>query len=107
MRENSILEKIAFFLLPIGKVGKHFIEEITHLWNHWINNSVIKGVALKTIVIMPGLIPQKPSKTSKANDCLLALYRRVTDCFNGDVLNLLHKGETIQRGLKIITMTKK
>ena len=57
MRENSILEKIAFFLLPIGKVGKHFIEEITHLWNHWINNSVIKGVALKTIVIMPGLIP--------------------------------------------------
>ena len=58
-------------------------------------------------MIMPGLIPQKPSKTFKAKDCLMALYRRVADCFNGDVLNLVHKGESIQRGLKIITTTEK
>lgn len=68
--------------------------------NNWINDSTIRDTALKAIMSMPSILLEKPSKTFKTKDHLLALKRRITDWFNGDILSLLHKRGAIQRGVK-------
>ena len=53
------------FVVPTGAAGKKFIDEISTLLNLWTNNTLIKNIALKAIHVMPALLLQKPSKTSK------------------------------------------
>ena len=79
---NNIYEQIVFwrknlFLLPTGKAGKRYIDETNRLFGEWLRDSPQKSIALKAIMIMPGLILQKPSKNSKARDHLLALKRQL------------------------------
>ena len=45
----------------------------------------------------PSILLQKPSKTSKAKDHLSARKKRLKDWFSGDILELLHEGETIKK----------
>ena len=63
----------------------------------------MKDLAFKAVMIMPSLLLQKPSKTSKSKDHLIALERRMEDWFNGDLQKLLHEGDTIQKGLQSST----
>ena len=44
------------FLLPTGAVGKRFIEETKRLVSSWIYKSNLETVALKALMIMPGLL---------------------------------------------------
>ena len=81
-----------FFLLPTGKAGRKFIEELTRLLYCWVNDTAMKDVAFRTVMIMPSLLLQKPSKTSKSKDHLIALERRMEDWFNSDLQKLLHEG---------------
>ena len=66
-----------FFMLPTGAAAKKYITETTKLMNGWTNNSPLKDIAFKAIPIMPSLLLQKQSKTSKAKDRLKALERRI------------------------------
>ena len=50
-------------------------------------------------MIMQNLLLQKPSKNSKAKDHLTALKRRMQSWLKGDLIELLHEGETIQKNL--------
>ena len=50
-------------------------------------------------MIMPNLLLQKPSENSKAKDYLTALERRMQSWLKGDLMELLHEGETIQKNL--------
>ena len=97
---NNAYEKIVhwkknIFLLPSGKAGKEFIDEMTRLVGEWNNDSPLKLISLKALMVMPCLLLQKPSKTSKAKDHLLALERRLLLWKNGDIEELVHEGETI------------
>ena len=79
---DFIYEKIVFwrknlFLLPTGKSGKKYIDEITRLVNAWLSDSCLKDVAFKAIMIMPGSLLQKPAKNSKARVHVDALERRI------------------------------
>ena len=56
-----IYEKIVYwkknlFLLPTGKAGKLFIDELTKLFNAWIDDSPLKNIAMKAVMIMPTLL---------------------------------------------------
>ena len=98
---NIAYEQIVYwrqnlFLLPTGNVGKRFIREITRLINCWIDDSPLKHVAFKAIMVMPALLLQKPSQSSKAKDHLAALTRRFLLWEQGNIKELLHEGETIQ-----------
>ena len=53
------------FLLPTGKFGKSYIDENTRLMNAWVEDSPLKNIAFKAIMIMPSLLLQKPFKNSK------------------------------------------
>ena len=65
------------FLLPSGKAGKQYIDETTKLMNEWLQESPLKDIAFKAIMIMPNLLLQKPSKNSKAKDHLKTLEKRL------------------------------
>ena len=63
---NIAYEQIVFwrqnlFLLPSGKYGKKFIREITRMINCWVDDTVLKSVALKLVMVMPALLLKKPS----------------------------------------------
>ena len=89
------------FLLPTGKVGKKFIREIIRLINCWIDKTALKPIALKSIMVMPALLLQKPSRTSKSKDHFLALTRRIELWEKGNINDLLHEGVTIQTLLNL------
>lgn len=99
---NILYEKIVYwkkkiFSSPSGKAGKHYIEELTRLLNDCINESATKETAFKAAMAKPSILQQKPSKTSKAKDHLSARKKRLKDWFSGDILELLHEGETIKK----------
>ena len=47
------------FLLPAGAAGKVVIEEMLRLINSWTYKSDLETIALKALIIMPGLLLQK------------------------------------------------
>ena len=94
------------FLLPTGKAGKQFIDEITRLINIWTDESPMKNVAIKAIMIMPSLLLQKASKESKSKDNLKALERRMDFWKSGDHIDLFEESLTIQKHLKSVQQVK-
>ena len=59
----------------VARQGK--IEEIIRFLKLCIQDLPLKPIALKAILIMPVLCPQKPSKKSKLKDHLVSLERRL------------------------------
>ena len=84
------------FMLPNGATGKLYIRETTRLLNAWYENSPSKECAMKAVHIMPALLLQKPSKTSKSCDHVKALERRLKMWQSGDFTKLLSEAEAIQ-----------
>ena len=91
--ENAY-EKIVFwnkniFMLPTGAACKKSISETTRLMNAWLNDSPLKYLAFKEIHIMPNLLLQKPSKTSKSKDHTSALETRMKLWKSGELDGLV------------------
>ena len=77
---NNAYEKIVHwkknvFMLPSGAAGKRYVEEVTRLMKLWIQDTPLKSISLKAAHVMPALLLQKPSKSSKTKDHLQALER--------------------------------
>ena len=104
--EQIVYWKKNRFLLPTGKAGKLFIDELAKIFNPWIDDSPLKKIAMKAVMIMSSLLLQKPSKESKSKDHLKALERRMELCQSGDLLELLQESLTIQRNLKSVKGSK-
>ena len=67
--------------------------------NEWLQESPLKDIAFKAMMVMPNLLLQKPSKNSKAKDHLKALERLLESWISGDLLEL-KEAETIQKSLR-------
>ena len=79
---NVIYDLIVYWkknllILPTGRAGKDCIDEMTRLLNAWIQDSAMKHIAFKVIMVMPSLILQKLSRNSNAKDHSEALRRRM------------------------------
>ena len=83
-------------MVPTGAAGKRFIDEISRFLNLWTNDTPLKNIALKAIHVMPVLLLQKPSKTSKAKDHLKVLERRLRLWEEGNITELMIESKTIQ-----------
>ena len=88
--------------MPTDKAGKEFINEITRLLNAWVDDSSLKDIVFKAIMVLLSLLLQKPSKKSKTKDHCAALQRRLTLWHDGNVLELLKEGATMQDTLKSV-----
>ena len=106
---NTILEfayeRIVFwrrnlFLVPSGSAGKKYVSETARLINAFVDSSAMKDISLKALMIMPSLLLQKPSSKSKTKDHSAALKRRMALWDEGNIDELIHEGETIQKHLK-------
>ena len=86
-------------MVPTGAAGKRFINETTKMLNFWTDNSPLKLIALKALHIMPTLLLQKPSQTSKSKDHLAALSRHLELWDDGKISELLYESTTKQERL--------
>ena len=86
-------------MVPTGAGGKKFINETTKMIHFWTDNSLLKLIAFKALHIMPTLLLQKPRKTAKSRDHLVALLRRLELWDDGKINELLYEGTTIQERL--------
>ena len=93
------------FLLPTGKSGKKFIEECTRLINAWNDKNILCSIAIKAFMVLPQLLLQKPSKTSKTKDHVNCLERRLVLWEKGDFDSLVRESRTIQKSLTSGTNT--
>ena len=94
------------FMLPAGRAGKDYIDEITRLLNTWIQDSAIKHNTFKAIMVMSSSILKKPSRNSKAKDHSEALQQNMVLRQSGDLLQLFKETGTIQKGIKDSTKPK-
>ena len=93
------------FKVPSGKSAKNFILELAQWLEHYNTKSDYQNIALKVFMILPALL-QKPSKISKAKDHSNKLEIRFQFWKDGNILDLLREGRTIQERLRKIKETK-
>ena len=76
----------------------------------WINDTPLRKIALKAVLVIPASLLQKPSKSSKSKDHHAALERRLKLWEEGKNEVLLYEGQTIHGRLKspdsTMTITK-
>ena len=70
---NAVYDEIIhwkknLFKVLSAKAGKNFILELAKWLEHYNTKSNYQNIALKVFMILPALLLQKPSKTSKAKD---------------------------------------
>ena len=75
---NTVVHwKKSLFLLPSGSTGKGFIEEMARLINSLTFRSEQDTIAMKALMVLPTLLLQKTSCTSKSKDNVETLKRRL------------------------------
>ena len=65
------------FLVPYGKIGRDFIDQVTSHINDWNNSSDNCHVSLKAAFVLLAVGLQKPGPKSKAKDHQDALAKRL------------------------------
>ena len=93
-------------MLPTGRAGENYIDAIKRLLNGWIQDSAMKHITFKAIMVMPSPVLQKPNCNSKPKDHSEALRQKMILWQSGDSLQLFKEEETIQKGLKDSTKPK-
>ena len=66
------------FMLPSGAAGMNY-NDVARFLKLWINDTPLRNIALKAVHVMPALLLQKPSKSSKSKDHHAALEKRLWD----------------------------
>ena len=97
--ETVVFWRKNLFLIPSGKAGWKFIGEVLRLMSEWLQDSPLKDIAFKAIMVMSSLLLQKPSQKSKSKDHLRALERRLELWESGEVMELLKESDTIQNNI--------
>ena len=104
--EECVKWKRNLFMLPTGKIGNQFVDEMTRLIHEWVNDSPLKKISLKALMIMPCLLLQKPSRNSKSKDNSDALKRRFLLWKSGDFDALIREARYLQSQLSFRPGTK-
>ena len=84
------------FLLPYGKIGREFIDQLTMHINQWNNKPDKQHIALKAFFVLLAVGLQKPGPKSKAKDHKECLKKRLASWKSGEIDKLLHEGRVIQ-----------
>ena len=88
------------FLLPRGKVGKDFIDELTRLLNHFNLKTHLQKHAISLALIFITIMTQKPSRNSRAKDNSRYLEMRLDKWRDQDIDSLMKECREIQKRLE-------
>lgn len=94
------------FSVPFGKAGKDFVKELSKLYSAYGSASALESIALMAAIVLPILLLQKPSRTSKTKQHIALLARRFGLWSNGDLDELVREGRAIQQRLPKNSSTK-
>ncbi|XP_073231425.1 uncharacterized protein [Porites lutea] len=84
------------FLVPYGKIGRDFIDQVTLHINDWNSGSDNQHISLKAAFVLLAVGLQKPSPKSKAKDHQDVLSKRLILWRQGEINKLLREGRIIQ-----------
>ena len=86
------------FRVPTGSTGRAFVAELAHLIQSFADGAAIEPFVLKSLMVMPALLLQKPSVDSKLDTHLLrsCLQRRLDLWLKGEFMALFNEGLVIQ-----------
>lgn len=84
------------FLVPYGKIGRDFIDQVTSHINDWNNSSDNYHVSLKAAFVLLAVGLQKPGPKSKAKEHQDALSKRLVLWREGEISKLLRECRMIQ-----------
>ena len=109
---DSIYDEVVWwrknlFQTPSGGSGKAFIKLLTTWLRLFNENSNLQKVAIKVFMILPVLLLQKPSVSSKVKEHINVLQQRLKHWDEGNFLEILAEGRIIQRRLKSTSKKKK
>ena len=88
------------FKVPQGNTGTKFVAELARLFDAFASHSALESIALRAATVLPILLLQKPSSTSKSKDHNECLKRRLALWKDGNLLELVREGRTIQHRLR-------
>ena len=88
------------FAVPLGAVGKRFVEETTRLIRGFADETALEGVSLWALMLMPSLLLQQPAATSTHRQRVDCLQRRLGAWAEGRLQDLLSEGRVLQADLK-------
>ncbi len=86
-------------MLPSGRVRKEYVEECSRQKNKWIDDGSLHLISIKALMVLPSLLLQKPSKTSKIKDHVEKLRKRLDLWKSGNVDDLVREAHFIQSRL--------
>ena len=84
------------FLVPYGKVGNEFVQELTRMISAYRDGGAFDCVAIKVAMVMCSLLLQKPYRSVTSADLVKCLQHRMTLWKQGDIVELLREGRVIQ-----------
>ena len=84
------------FLVPYGKVGREFVQELAWMISAYGDGGAFDCVAIKAAMVMCSLFLQRPHCSVTSADLVKCLQRRMTLWKKGDIVELLHEGRVIQ-----------
>ena len=73
------------FDVPTYAVGRRFVKLLLTLLSHFNNQTKYGAIAMKTFLILPALLLQKPSRASKLSEHKQLLTKRLNKLEEGDV----------------------
>ena len=87
------------FLVPYGKIGRDFIDQVAKHNNDWNNKSDMNHRAVTAVIVLLAFALQKPRQGSKAKDHQECLSMRLALWKEGEIDTLLREGRMIQKRL--------
>ena len=88
------------FLVPYGKIGRDFIDQLSKHINDWNSGTAMQHLALKAAIVLLAVRLQKPHQKSKAKEHQVCLEKRLKLWRNGKIDCLLREGRMIQRRIQ-------
>ena len=85
------------FEVPTCAVGRSFVQELSKWLEHFNAKSRCQTFAMKTFIVLPALLLQKPSAKSKRHEHKALLEKRLEQWNRKEILELLRSGRTIQK----------
>ena len=93
------------FEVPSGAIGRRFVKLLTSWLEHFNAATKFQPIAMKTFLILPALLLQKPSKQSKPAEHKRLLEERMDLFEEGEVMRVFKSARMIQ--WKLVTSKRK
>ena len=97
--DKIVTSKKNLFKLPNGSAAKAFIKELSIWLERFNRKTKHHSIVLKVYIILPALMLQKRSKTSKSREHCKKLEDRLASWKDGRIDELIQECRTIQRRL--------